>query len=61
MIQSASSIQKRSDEKRGFKPKTYKLSLTAIEKIELLAREKGVSQGTIIADAIMNYDGSKKS
>lgn len=58
MIQSASDIQKRSDEKRGIKPKTYKLPLATIARIELLASQGGVSQGAIITAAIDIYERS---
>ncbi|MDF7657658.1 ribbon-helix-helix protein, CopG family [Erwiniaceae bacterium L1_54_6] len=61
MIQSASDIQKRSDEKRGIKPKTYKLPLSTIARIESLASLKGISQGAIITAAIDIYDQSLKS
>ncbi|MFT4272195.1 MAG: ribbon-helix-helix protein, CopG family [Pantoea sp.] len=60
MIQSASDIQKRSDEKRGAKPKTYKLPLQTIDRIELLASDTGVSQAAIIATAIDIYEQSLK-
>ena len=60
MIQSASDIQKRSDEKRGMKPKTYKLHLNTIDRIELLASHSGISQAAIIANAIDIYEQSLK-
>lgn len=60
MIQSASDIQKRSDEKRGMKPKTYKLPLNTIDRIELLASHSGISQAAIIANAIDIYEQSLK-
>lgn len=45
-------IQKRSDEKRGVKIKSFKLPLSVIEDIELLSEQNEISQAQLIAQAI---------
>ena len=58
MALSRAEIQKRSDEKRGVKPKGYKLQIEKIEIITELSKRKGKSQGMIIEEAIKLYKGS---
>ncbi|OCG60818.1 hypothetical protein [Gilliamella sp. Nev3-1] len=58
MALSRAEIQKRSDEKRGVKPKGYKLSIETIEMIAELSKSTGKSQGMVIEEAIKLYRGS---
>lgn len=51
-------IQKRSDERRGVKPKSYKLSLETIDTIIALSEGTGKSQSKIIEEAIQLYKNS---
>lgn len=48
-------IQKRSDEKRGVRPKSYYLSEEVIAQIDELAKSENRPKGAIIADAIAAY------
>jgi predicted DNA-binding protein len=58
MALSKAEIQKRSDEKRGVKPKGYKLPIETIEMIAELSEITGKPQGAIISDAIKLYKDS---
>lgn len=51
-------IQKRSDERRGVKPKSYKLQLETIDTIIALSNGTGKSQSKIIEEAIQLYKSS---
>lgn len=55
MALSRAEIQKRSDDKRGVKPKNYKLSLETIDTIIALSSRTGKSQSKIIEEAIQLY------
>ncbi|OCG63828.1 hypothetical protein A9G48_05050 [Gilliamella sp. wkB18] len=56
MALSKAEIQKRSDEKRGFKSKGYKLPIKTIEMIAELSEITGKPQSAIICDAIKLYN-----
>jgi predicted DNA-binding protein len=58
MALSKTEIQKRSNEKRGVKPKGYKLPIETIEMITELSKMTGKPQGAIISDATELYNGS---
>lgn len=60
MALSKSEIQKRSDEKRGVKPKGYKLTIETIELISELSRQTGAPQSKIIENAILMYQNAIK-
>ncbi|UOO76042.1 ribbon-helix-helix protein, CopG family [Neisseria sp. Dent CA1/247] len=55
MALSPNEIQKRSDEKRGVKAKSYKLPKETIELITALAKKTGKSQAAIINEAVRLY------
>jgi predicted DNA-binding protein len=55
MALSRAEIQKRSDDKRGVKPKSYKLPLETIDTIIALSNGTGKSQSKIIEEAIKLY------
>ncbi|EMA1800149.1 ribbon-helix-helix domain-containing protein [Cronobacter turicensis] len=52
MAQSISSIQAKSDDKRGVKPKTYKLKISTIDLISELSEQTGKPQSALIEEAI---------
>ncbi|SCC24798.1 ribbon-helix-helix protein, CopG family [Gilliamella intestini] len=58
MALSRAEIQKRSDDKRGVKPKSYKLPLETIDTIIALSNGTGKSQSKIIEEAIKLYKDS---
>ena len=58
MALSKSEIQKRSDEKRGVKPKGYKLTIETIELISELSKHTGAPQSKIIENAILMYQNA---
>lgn len=58
MALSRAEIQKRSDERRGVKPKSYKLSFETIDTIIALSDETGKSQSKIVEEAIQLYKNS---
>ncbi|MCX8578469.1 ribbon-helix-helix domain-containing protein [Gilliamella sp. B2717] len=58
MALSKSEIQKRSDEKRGVKPKGYKLTIETIELISELSKQTGAPQSKIIENAILMYQNA---
>jgi predicted DNA-binding ribbon-helix-helix protein len=55
MAQSQTDIQKRSDEKRGVKVKSFKLSILTIQLIEQMAKEHGIAQNALITEAVEYY------
>ncbi|EHI8953349.1 TPA: hypothetical protein ACIPE5_002116 [Salmonella enterica subsp. diarizonae serovar 61:r:-] len=55
MAQSTADIQRRSDEKRGVRPKGYKLPVETIELIATLSAQTGQPQSAIIAEAVRLY------
>jgi len=60
MAQSISEIQKRSDEKRGVKVKSFKLHADTIALLEKLAVDTGTSQTAVITKALKMLDESLK-
>lgn len=58
MALSRAEIQKRSDDRRGVKPKSYKLPLETIDTIIELSNGTGKSQSKIIEEAIKLYKDS---
>ncbi|EMQ1857093.1 hypothetical protein WEV46_004579 [Salmonella enterica] len=55
MAQSTAEIQRRSDVKRGVRPKGYKLPVETIELIASLSAQTGKPQSAIIAEAVSLY------
>lgn len=55
MTNTRTSIQAKSDEKRGIAKKGYSLPQTTIDLIKSLSDQTGEAQGTIIAKAIELY------
>ncbi|WP_261154541.1 ribbon-helix-helix protein, CopG family [Serratia ficaria] len=58
MAQSITDIQKRSDERRGLKVKSVKLSVDTIALLEKLAADTGNTQATVITEALRLYEAS---
>jgi predicted DNA-binding protein len=58
MALSRAEIQKRSDDKRGVKSKSYKLQIETIHTIIELSNESGKSQSKVIEEAIQLYKSS---
>ncbi|MWP49100.1 MULTISPECIES: ribbon-helix-helix protein, CopG family [unclassified Gilliamella] len=58
MALSRAEIQKRSDDKRGVKSKSYKLPIETIDTIIALSNGTGKSQSKIIEEAIQLYKDS---
>lgn len=48
-------IQRKSNEKKGVRPKTYILSEETIAHIDCLAKETGLSKGALIAEMTALY------
>ncbi|ACL32767.1 ribbon-helix-helix protein, CopG family [Glaesserella parasuis] len=60
MALSRSEIVARSDAKKGMQAKTYKLPQALVAEIELLAKQCGISQGLLIAQAVELFKQSQK-
>lgn len=52
-------IQKRSDEKRGIKLKSFKLPVAVISKIEQLAQAHDIPQNQLIIQAVALFEQSQ--
>lgn len=48
-------IQKRSDDKRGVKTKSFKLNKDIFDFIEKISLERGLAQNAMITEAILLY------
>lgn len=55
MAQSRAEIQKRSDEKRGVRPKAYYLTEEAIAQIDRIAAATGKAKGALLAEMAAEY------
>ncbi|QGU87066.1 ribbon-helix-helix protein, CopG family [Erwinia sorbitola] len=60
MAQSRVDTQKKSDERRGVRPKSYKLPISIIELIEALSKEEDMPQSAVISKAVELFAESLK-
>lgn len=59
MSMSTNEIKARSDEKRGVKPKTYKLPISVIAEIEQLSQQYNIPQNQLIIQAVELWKQSR--
>lgn len=57
---STNQLKAMSDERRGVKPKTFKLPLTVIAEIEQLSSQLGIPQNQLITQAVELFKQSHK-
>ncbi len=55
MAKSTAEIQKRSDDKRGVKTKSFKIKKEIFDLIEKISLERGLAQNAMITEAILLY------
>lgn len=52
-------IQQKSDAKRGFRVKSFKLKIEDIAYIEQVARDRGLSQNNLLIQAVTYFNNRK--
>lgn len=57
---SINELKARSDEKRGVKPKTFKLPIAFIAEIEQLSKQYGIPQNQLLMQAVELFKQSQK-
>ncbi|MFY1028183.1 hypothetical protein CFY87_03635 [Actinobacillus seminis] len=55
MAKSTAEIQKRSDDKRGVKTKSFKIKKDIFDLVEKISLERGLAQNAMITEAILLY------